>query len=453
MQEILKSYDPSNGVEIGHVNVTNIEEIPNIVAESRKAHKEWGKLPVDKRIEYIGKAAKLLSTKTREYGRLLSQEMGKSLSRGIGEVNGCASDAVYRATEVSDAIKTQILRSHGRETQMQYNPLGVCAIIAPWNYPMSMAHWMIIPALTAGNTVVYKPSEETPLIAQAYTDTFNEVLPNGVLQIVHGADQQGNALVNADVNLIGFTGSQAVGKKIMANAASGLKRLVMELGGKDPLIVMDDANIDNAAWFAVANSLENSGQMCIATERIYVDEKVADKFEKRVAEIVKDYRIGSWLDAYAEVGPIINEKQRSIILSHIIDAIDKGARVLHGGKEHPERYIEPTVLADITSDMVITEEETFGPVICISRYKNVEEAIEKANNLTFGLGASVFGGKDAEWVANQIESGMVGINQGIGGIGDTPWVGAKESGFGYHGSPDGHRQFTQVRVVSRKQNR
>ncbi|WP_430817259.1 aldehyde dehydrogenase family protein [Carboxylicivirga sp. RSCT41] len=446
----LKSYDPSNGELVGEVDVTSIDDIASIVEKAHTAQKEWGALSVNERIEYIGKAGKALSERAQELGKLLSREMGKDISRGNGEVYSCASDAVYRAKEVQEAIKTQFFRGGRRETQMQYNPLGVCAIIAPWNYPMSMAHWMIIPALTAGNTVVFKPSEETPLIAQAYVETFNKVLPDGVLQIVHGAEEQGKALVLADVNLIGFTGSRPVGKDIMRNAAGTLKRLVMELGGKDPLIVMNDADIRQAAYFAVANSLENAGQMCIATERIYVDEKVADEFEKELVNIAGQYKVGAWNDIHADVGPIINDKQRSIILSHIEDAIDKGARVLLGGKDHPGRYILPTVLADIKPDMLIANEETFGPVICISRYKDIDEAVKSANNSDFGLGASVYGGDQAEEVANRLEAGMVGINQGVGGIGDTPWVGAKQSGFGYHGSPDGHRQFTQVRVVTKR---
>ncbi len=450
MNNKLISYDPSNGNVVGQVDITNIEQIPSIVEKAKTAQKEWRKLTVDKRIEYIGRAAKKLSAKTQELGELLSREMGKDIHRASGEVGGCGADAVYRAKEVQAAIQTQIFRSHNIETQMQYNPIGVCGIIAPWNYPISMAHWMIIPALTAGNTVILKLSEETPLIAQAYVDVFNEVLPEGVLQIVHGTEEQGKALVNSKVNFIGFTGSQEAGRNIMKNASGTLKRLMMELGWKDPLIVMEDANIDNAAWFAVANSFENAGQMCIATEQVYVDAKIATQLELKVVELAKNYQVGAWNDANANIGPMINDKLRAKILEQIEDAKAKGAKVLLGGENHPEHYILPTVLTNLSDDMIITQKETFGPVICIERYENVDNAVEAANNSDYGLGASVYGGKDAEVIANQLEAGMIGVNQGIGGVGDTPWVGAKQSGFGYHGSPDGHRQFAQVRVVSRK---
>jgi acyl-CoA reductase-like NAD-dependent aldehyde dehydrogenase len=313
-----------------------------------------------------------------------------------------------------------------------------------------MPHWLIIPALTAGNTVILKPSEETPLIAQAYVDIFNQVLPENVLQIIHGTDEQGKALVEADVSLIAFTGSQKAGKDIMKNAAEALKRLVMELGGKDPLIVMKDADIDQAVRFAVANSFNNAGQVCISTERIFVDEGIADEFEQKAAHYAQYYKVGPWNDQKANIGPIINDKQRNNIIRQIEDAIDKGAKVLGGGNKHPERYILPTVLTNVTDDMLIAKEETFGPVVCITRYTDIDEAIKAANNTTFGLGAVVFGSKNSEIVAKQLQAGMVGINQGVGGIGDTPWVGAKQSGFGYHGSPDGHRQFTQVRVISKR---
>lgn len=450
MEKYLISYDPSNGEEVGRVEITATEKIEGIVENARIAQKSWGKLSIDERIDYISRAAKELEKETLEFGELLSKEMGKDINRGTGEVRGCAGDAYYRASEVKEAIKTQKMSGYGTETELQYKPLGVCAIITPWNYPMSMGHWFIIPALTAGNTVVLKPSEETPLIAKAYVETFNKILPEGVLQIVYGDSNQGKALVESKVDFIGFTGSMEAGKNIMKTASNSLKRLVMELGGNDPLIVLEDADLDKAAGFAMGSSFENAGQMCIATERIFVDEKIADKFEKKMQEYSRYYKAGSWRERDSNIGPIINKKQRDKILVHINDAIDKGAKVLAGGREHPEYFILPTVLADITEDMLIYKEETFGPVACITRFTSNEDAVRMANDTIFGLGAVVFGDRKADEVADQMEAGMVGVNQGLGGAGDTPWVGAKQSGYGYHGSPDGHRQFTQARVVSKK---
>lgn len=340
-------------------------------------------------------------------------------------------------------------RDIGHGARIEYQPLGVVAVISPWNYPLAMANNFIAPALAAGNSVVLKASEETPLIARAFVDMMNEVLPHNLLQIIHGDGEQGRALVESDVNMIAFTGSREAGRDIMARAAGRLKRLVMELGGNDPMIVMHDADIEQAARFAVANSFENAGQMCVATERIYVDGKIAERFEKRVVELAACCKVGPWDMPDVDIGPIINAGQHGTIVEHIRDAEAKGARMLLGGSRQPERYIHPTVICDMTPDMLVEQEETFGPVVAISRYADVREAVQRANASTYGLGAVVFGGPEAEAVADELEAGMIGINQGVGGGGDAPWVGAKQSGFGFHGSPDGHRQFAQLRVVSR----
>lgn len=447
--KLLISYDPSNGQVLGQVEKTSIEEIHKTVARARKAQKQWAAFSIDQRIDYLEKASDVLRLGLADTAKLLSQEMGKGYGRAMSEVQSCCDDVSYKTKEIKEALKTQTIEAYGSRTELQYNPLGVCAIIAPWNYPVSMGHWLILPALTAGNTVVYKPSEETPLVAQAYVDALNQVLPENVLQIIHGDKDQGEALVNSDVNLIAFTGSRETGKKIMEGAASGLKRLIMEMGGNDPLIVLEDADLERAARFAIASSFENSGQMCISAERILVDDKIADRFEELAVTFAHRYEVGPWNDPEADLGPIINEKQRKKILKHIEDAIEKGAKVLYGGDNHPDRYILPTVLSNISQDMLVWQEESFGPLACISRFKDIEEAISLANDSSLGLGASVFGHKDADYVASQIEAGMVGINQGSGaGLGDMPWVGAKESSLGYHGSPDGHRQFTQAKVVS-----
>ena len=449
MNEFLESRNPVNQEVVGKVLITNIDKIRDIINRSKIAQNKWGKLSVDERIQYLVKASEQLIPEIKRLAVLLSKEMGKDLNRSIGEVSGCAHDVSYRARDVKDAIQTQIFQSSGMKTQMQYNPLGVCAVISPWNYPLAMAHWLIIPALVAGNSVVFKPSEETPLIAQEYVDLFNKILPKDVLQIIHGDEKQGKALVNEDVNLIAFTGSKDVGIDIMKNASSGLKRLIMELGGKDPLIVLKDANIDSAARFAVASSFENAGQMCNSTERIFVDKSIAEIFESKVVQYARNYKVGSW-DEDSDIGPIINEHQRNIILTQIEDALKKGAKIIFGEEQKREGFILPTVITNINNDMKIFQEETFGPIVSISYFDTNEEAILKANDSDFGLGAVVYGKIGVEEIAEELEAGMVGINQGIGSAGDTPWVGSKQSGFGYHGSPDGHRQFTQVKVITQR---
>lgn len=445
----LTSYNPADGSIIGAVEITPIEEINSIVSKGRDAQKKWAAVDIDERIRILTSAGEALLDRAVDIGTLLCMEMGKSLRRGIGEVKGSARSIEYTADRVRAALRPVISEGYKAETVIQYDPLGVCGIISPWNYPVSMAHWMIIPALTAGNAVVLKPSEETPLVAKAYVEALNEALPENLLQIIFGDEEQGKALVESEVDFIGFTGSLSAGRNIMQSAAKTLKPLIMELGGKDPMIVLEDADIDAAAGFAVANSLENAGQMCISTERIFVHESIASEFKNKVVELISYYKTGPYTDTEAMVGPIINERQRERILIQIEDAVSKGARILAGGGQHPPRYITPTVLDGINENMLVAREETFGPLVCITEFSDIDTAVKAANGTEFGLGAVVFGKKDAEKTASQLKAGMVGINTSAEGGGDAPWVGAKQSGFGYHGSPDGHRQFTQPKVINR----
>jgi len=445
MVQNITSYDPSNGKMLGELPRATATAIEEVVRKAKTAAAYWKNVSIEDRLRTLQGAYSAAETAVNQLAELLSREMGKDIRRSTSEVQGSIWGGPYIAKSSLDAFTS---REVGEST-LEYGPLGVAVIISPWNYPLAMANNLIVPAIMAGNSVIWKPSEETPLIAQAFFDIIHKGFPQDLLQIVHGEGDQGKLLVESDVNVIGFTGSQATGKDIMARAASSLKRLVMELGGNDPMIVMKDANIPNAARFAVASSFENAGQMCIATERIYVDQSVAKEFEEHVVAIASQYKVGPWNMAGVNIGPIINKKQHEQIIEHIKDAIEKNSRVLLGSLDNPEHYINPTVLTDMTSDMRIEQEETFGPVVCISSFENIGQAIKRANNSNYGLGAVVFGSQGARETAGQLEAGMIGINQGVGGGGDVPWVGAKQSGFGFHGSPEGHRQFSQVRVVSR----
>lgn len=442
---MLKSYNPSNGAYIGSVPTTSKEELKKVIEEAKIAQKKWQKIDIHTRIEILQNAAIKLGEISEEISQTLSEEMGKSLKRSREEVAECVNGTEVTTRNVEEALRAVVTKTGDLETRIEYFPLGVCGIITPWNFPVSMGHLMIIPALMAGNAVILKPSSETPLVAQAYVDCFNQVLPKNLLQVVHGS--LGDELVNSKVDFIGFTGSIEVGKRIMENGSKTMKRFILELGGKDPLIVMEDADLDKAVKHGVKNSLDNSGQICTATERIFVDEKVADAFEAKVVEQAKRYKVGSYLDKEAWVGPIIHERQRKKILDQIDDAIAKGAKRIYGDENHPPYFVNPTVLTNVHEDMKIAKEETFGPVICITRYDDIEKAIQWANATEFGLGASIFGYKNVEAVARRIDAGMIGINTSEEGPGDFPFVGIKESGFGFHGSIEGHRQFAQTRVI------
>lgn len=445
MVQKLQSYDPSNGELLGSVDVTSQTEIGKTVEKAKLSSTSWSRTDISERLKIIQTAYSAAEPNIQQLSELLSREMGKDIRRSTGEVHGTVYGGPYIASSASQALQP----THIGSSTVEYKALGTVAVISPWNYPLAMANNLIVPALMAGNCVIWKPSEETPLIAQAFYDIINKILPENVLQIVHGDGKQGGMLVEDGVDMIAFTGSQAVGKDIMKHAAGSLKRLVMELGGNDPMIVLEDADLQSAARFAVGSSFENSGQMCTSTERIYVDEAVADEFEKLVVSYAKKYRIGSWDMEGVHIGPIVNSKQHSKILSHIDDAISKGGSLLLGSENQKPPFIQPTVITGMTADMLIEQEETFGPLVCITRYSDAQQAIDRANDSSYGLGAVVFGNSRAEQVADALIAGMVGINQGVGGEGDSPWVGAKQSGFGFHGSADGHKQFAQVRVVNR----
>lgn len=444
MTDTLSSINPSTGQLIAKISMTDTREIPAIVNQARDAYQTWRQTPISQRAQIVTQAFASLAPLQQALAELISLEMGKDINRSLSEVAGVIHNAQYIADDVASALTATNASSR---TQIQYQPLGVAAVISPWNYPMAMAANLIIPALVAGNAVVFKPSEQTPLVAAKMVAMLNQHLPDNLLQIIQGRSELGQTLVEAEVNLIAFTGSMAAGKDIMARASSGLKRLIMELGGNDPMIVMDSADINAAARFAVASSFENAGQMCVATERIYVDEKVADQFEVRVTALAKQYRSGPWNDDSANIGPLVNTDQYHKVKLHISDALAKGATLLTGGAAEAP-FIAPTVIANITPEMLLEQQETFGPVVAIARYDDVADAIRRANDSEYGLGAVVFGQQGAREVANQLEAGMVGINQGVGGEGDSPWVGAKQSGFGYRNSIAGHRQFAQVKVLT-----
>ncbi|MDB2705071.1 aldehyde dehydrogenase family protein [Pseudomonadota bacterium] len=441
---ILTSYDPIKREPLGDVPITEAIDMSAVVLRAKQAQKMWSALSLDERQQKIVLAYEQLTDIEDQLALLISKEMGKDYRRASYEVSGTVQNAAYFTHEIAQALKAELM---GHNAEVQYRPLGVVAIISPWNYPLAMANNLLLPALLAGNSVVLKPSEETPLVADLFVKTLNQVLPENVLQIAHGDAETGKSLVNADINMVAFTGSLAAGKHIMASAASGLKRLVMELGGNDPLIVMASADIDKAVQFAVASSFENSGQMCTSTERVYVDEVIADEFEKKVVALASRYQAGAWDQNNVNIGPIVNPKQHANILAHLEDAQTKGAKFLLGEAFYELPYIQPTVVTGITADMLLEKDETFGPVVAISRYKTLSEAVERANASAYGLAAVVFGGADANAVAEQMEAGMIAVNQGAGGIG--PWVGAKQSGFGFHGTAAGHRQFTQLRIINK----
>jgi acyl-CoA reductase-like NAD-dependent aldehyde dehydrogenase len=444
----LTSYNPASGAVVGEVTPTPPDAVPEIVARARAAQPAWAALGTRRRADLLARTAEVFGARVDEHAALITAEMGKPPKEAVAEARSLGSGLARELDEIVEALEPEVHDDGRARSTVYHDPLGVVAAITPWNFPMSMPSWMLIPSLAAGNAVVFKPSEETPLCGEAYAAVLRDVLPEDVLIVAHGADDLGKAIVRSDVDMIAFTGSREAGKHIMREASSSLKRIVLELGGKDPMIVLDDADIERAAKFAAHNSFRNAGQVCVSTERIFVLDSVAEEFEKALSGVAAAMSVGAG-ETDADIGPMVNARQRDHVLAQVHSAVAAGARVLSGGG-HRNNFVHPIVLTGVADEMDIAREETFGPVACVTRVRSVDEAVERANDTEFGLGAVVFGRDEerAAAVARRLTAGMIGINRSVGGVAGTPWVGARQSGFGFHKSRDGHRQFTQTRVVT-----
>ncbi len=449
----INNINPATGKLIKKVKCSTEKEIDKAVANARAAQKKWAALSLAQRSKMLEACAKDFVKQKEKIGRIITDEMGKLYKSAVGETHAVAYGIRETIEQAKTALAVENLQEENLRTELHRTPLGVCAIITPWNFPVSMPESLLSPALIAGNTVVFKPSEMVPLTGKAIFDIFNKHLPKGVINLVQGADEVGNYLIHSNIDMIAFVGSQAVGKIIMKAAGDKLKRIVLELGGKDPMIVLNDADLEKAANFAVNGSLRNTGQVCVSVERIYVQEKAADKFTTLVANGVKNFKYGSGYDESVHMGPLVSERQRANVLSQVKEAVKKGAKLVTGGKAPKGNkgfFMEPTLLTNLSHKHRIMNEETFGPVVAIQKVKTEDEAVKLANDSPFGLGATVWtkNKKKGLAIARKIESGMIGVNQGIGSVSGTPWVGVKQSGYGYIGSIDGIRQFTVPRKIS-----
>jgi len=451
--DMFDDIDPATGAIIAQIPVAGPEEVFQAVRRARAAQPAWGALSFDERASRLTRATERLGASARDLGAIITREMGKPFEEACAEVAGAAGTGPRVLDEVRQALEPTVYATDGNETRVERHPLGVVAAITPWNFPALMPIEIVLPALAAGNTVVFKPSEHVPLAGAALAECFQQELPENVLVTIQGPGSTGAELVAAEVDMIGFVGSRETGKRIMQSASSGLKRLVLELGGKDPLVVFADADLEAAADCVVKHALRNTGQVCCSVERVYVADSVATRFEELVLERAKEWKHGNGFEEGVRMGPLVSRAQRAKVEAQVIDAVAEGARLLLGGTTPGgDGFFYPaTVLADVTEDLTISRDETFGPVISLSRFNGEEdEAVRLANDTPYGLGANVFT-RDVERgrrVAGRIQSGQVGVNRYLSASPSAPWVGARQSGFGFIGSIDGHRQFTIPKSIS-----
>lgn len=448
----LTSYNPATGQPVGTVPIHTAAEVDAAVARARVAANAWSALSFEARAEELTAFRKALANHAEELADLLHRENGKPELEAYSEVMMALSHLKHAVERAEAALAPRRVSSgmlaNFRST-ISYHPMGVIGVIGPWNYPMFTPMGSIAYALAAGNAVVFKPSELTPLlavkIAEIAAKTF--ALPN-LFQVVTGAGATGAALAKSAVDKIAFTGSAATGKRVMVAAAERLTPVLLELGGKDPMIVAEDADIEKAAEACVFGALTNSGQACISVERVYVADSIHDKFVEEVVKNVRALKVGG---DDGDIGAMTSTAQVAIVKDHLEDAIKKGAKVHTGGPDAISgNYIQPTVLTDVEHGMKVMSDETFGPVIPIKRVSSLDEAVKLANDTTFGLGSSVFGGKAARSIAGKLRAGMTAINSvmAFSGIPSLPFGGVGDSGFGRIHGDEGIREFTRVKSTA-----
>lgn len=425
-----------------------------------KAFEEWRSIPPPQRAKFMHKAADLIRKHQNEISKLLTQEQGKPLLEAKGEVSGAAEAIDYYAEEAYRILGEVIpTNSPKRRSLVIKQPIGVVGAIAPWNYPVGLLIWKVAPALIAGCTIVAKPSSYTPLSAIKTFECFEEAgIPAGVLNLVTGSGSiVGDELIrNPITRKIAFTGETSTGKEIMSKAGINLKRLSLELGGSCPLIVCEDADLESAVKGGIYRSFRNMGQVCNSINRIYVDKTIASRFIERFVEETKKLKIGNGLEEpEVDLGPMTTNEQREHTKRHIKDAVNKGAKILCGGKE-PENekfkrgfFFEPTVLSEVNHSMIIMQEETFGPVAPIMVVNNMDEAIKLANDTRYGLVSYVYTKdiKRAITIAESFECGTVSINNVSGGEVPYPYGGWKESGLGLELSHHGLEEYLQLKHI------
>jgi succinate-semialdehyde dehydrogenase/glutarate-semialdehyde dehydrogenase len=415
-----------------------------LVKQARAAQPAWAARSFRERGRIILKARQLVLAEVNEIATLISRETGKPVSEAISmEIVQTLDLMQYFARQTATLLRPQKIDIGqyglmGRSSRIIYKPLGVVGIISPWNFPWSTPLAEVVMALMAGNAVVLKPSELTPLTGMRIGDIFKRAgLADGLLNVVTGDGSTGAALIDAGVDKIMFTGSVATGKRVAEAAAKRLTPVVLELGGKDPMIVLEDADLENAARGAVWGAFANAGQACASVERCYVHESIAPKFIERIVAETRALKQNIGTKDDTDIGAMSSEKQLSIVEDHVNDAARRGARILTGGRRAPNLdgpFYEPTVLTSVDHSMEVMREETFGPVLPVMTFQTEDEAIKLANDSVYGLTASVWTKNIARGrrLAECIEAGTVTVNEVLytNAVAQTPWGGVKDSGYG-----------------------
>jgi len=447
--------DPASGSVIASVACADESDVRRAIAAAVGAAPRWAGLPAPERARVLRRWFDLIIEHVEDLAVILTAEQGKPLAEARGEIRYGAGFVEWYAEEAKrvygDVIPTN---AHGRRLLALRQPVGVSAAITPWNFPSAMILRKAGPALAAGCPMIIKPAEETPLSANALAELAHRAgVPAGVLQVVTGDPELVGGILTSDpaVRALSFTGSTEVGKLLMRQSASTVKRLALELGGNAPLIVFDDADLDTAIAGAMASKFRNSGQTCVCANRVLVQEGIHDRFVAAFGAAIARLRVGNGFVDGSEQGPLITHAAVDKVRTHISNAVEGGAVIALGGQLHElgGTFFQPTLLTGVRRDMLVAREETFGPVAAVIRFKTEDEAVDIANDTPFGL-ASYFFTRDLarSWrVAEALDFGVVGVNTGLISYEGAPFGGVKQSGLGREGSRHGIDEFTELKYL------
>ena len=455
-----KSFDvinPATGDVVASIPDMGADDTHKAIAAAHDAFPAWAAKTAKERAAVLRKWYQLIQDNKEDLGKIMTAEQGKPVQEAIGEVEYGAAFIEWFAEEGKRAYGDVIPNTtRGNRIVTIKQPVGVCGLITPWNFPSAMLTRKMPPALAAGCTVICKPAGDTPLSAIALAVLAEEAgFPDGVVNVIttSSSSDVGNAMCENDkVRKLSFTGSTKIGKVLMEQCAQTMKKLSLELGGNAPFVVFDDADIEATVKGLVAGKFRNCGQVCIAPNRIYVQESIHDEFVEKLKAAVKDIKVGDGFDGNSDIGPLINSGGIEKVEEFVKDALDKGAELVIGGEKHEkgDLFYQPTILTNMNHDMKIAEDEIFGPVAAIFKFKDEEEVLEKSNDTIYGL-ASYFYSRDIGriWrVSEGLEYGMVGANSGSISTEVAPFGGVKHSGFGREGSKYGLDEFMEIKYIS-----
>jgi succinate-semialdehyde dehydrogenase/glutarate-semialdehyde dehydrogenase/succinyl-CoA reductase len=447
----ITTVNPATGEEISKFTPMDRDQVFQLVGKAKRAFPEWKK-DYGKRRSYIYNLVEYLKKNKTELAKIATLEMGKPLKESIGEVEKCAWALEFYADHGDSFLADEVLNTDARKSFLTFEPLGVIGSIMPWNFPYWQALRFAAPCLMGGNVIVMKPSSITLQSGIEIEKAFTESgIPDGIFQTLIGSVDTANHLIDSDVNAVTFTGSTSAGKKVAQRAALNLKKCVLELGGSDPFIVLDDAIIEKAAEGAVKGRFINCGQSCVASKRFFVGKNIAKDFIELFIKRTSRLKVGDPTSIETDVGPLSSKESLETISEIVEDAKEKGAEILLGGSkiEGKGYFYQPTILTNVKQNMRIAKEETFGPVAPITVVENESEAIKLANNIEFGLGASIWT-KDLEKagkMSRRIESGIVSVNNVVLSDPRIPFGGVKHSGFGRELSRYGMLEFVNIKAV------